>query len=314
MMPRTDPVLSTHLPGVTVVIPTRNRAYTLARVAESYYEQAYVNEIIVVDDGGTDDTQSVVADLAAAHPAIATRYFRHDTRQGASAGRITGYKNASNGYVLFGEDDAFLATGYVGTLLRKLETHPDIGIVSGRIIYLQPHETKAEALARFGIGFESKPYLDPYRFMFNTNAKLPGDFAVPFTHALLLTTKTLLETFSYDPFYARGNGFREETDFQINAFVHDRGIMVTNDTHCFHLHGSEVRRGGQRMGRFGQWYWNVFYTAYLYDKYYDRLRDRLGLEYSKNVAKLLFALTQCNQFFIQPLRKLPRAVYRKVLG
>ncbi|UFS62411.1 glycosyltransferase family 2 protein [Sulfurimonas sp. HSL-3221] len=299
---------------ITVVIPTRNRAYTLQKVAWSYYGQQGVNEIIFVDDCSEDDTGDVVKSLAQAYQHVTTKYLRHETRRGASAGRITGYENASNNYVLFGEDDAFLAADYTEKLMQKFDEHPGAGIVSGRIIYMLPGETAQEAGRRFGIGTAMKPYLDQHTFMFNHHARLEGDFAVPFTHALFLTTKALLESYGYDPFYARGNGFREETDFQINAFVHGTQIIVTNDTHCFHLHGSDVPSGGQRANRFRQFYWKVYYTSYMYDKYYELLRPRLALSHSKNSAKLLFAWAQFYILFLRPLGRRSRHLWQKVFG
>jgi glycosyltransferase involved in cell wall biosynthesis len=50
-------------PVVSVVIPTYNRAHCLPRAIESVLSQSYDRmEIIVVNDGSTDDTQSVLAE------------------------------------------------------------------------------------------------------------------------------------------------------------------------------------------------------------------------------------------------------------
>ena len=49
---------------ITMVVPTRDRAHTLRRVAPSYFCQEGVSEIIFVVDAGTDDTPSVIDDLA----------------------------------------------------------------------------------------------------------------------------------------------------------------------------------------------------------------------------------------------------------
>jgi glycosyltransferase involved in cell wall biosynthesis len=274
---------------ISIIIPTRNRSYTIKQVASSYYVQKHVSEIIFVDDCGDDNTEEIVKQFSNIYPNIVTKYIRHEKRKGASAGRITGYTNAVNEYILFGEDDAFLEHDYTGKLLKKLSSDPTIGIVSGRIIYMLPQENQDDALDRFGTGFEAKPYLNRYSFIFNKDAELSGDFYVPFTHALFLTTKKLLEDFSYDPFYARGN-----------------------ETHCFHLHTSDVPSGGQRINRFQKFYWNVYYTAYMYDKYFDRFKQPLQLKYSKRMAKFLFAMSQFYQLFIRPFRKLPTYLYHKV--
>lgn len=297
---------------ITIIIPTRNRAYTIEKVAESYYRQKYVTEIIFVDDCGEDNTKEVIEKISKNYPNVNTKYICHETRKGASASRITGYTKAMNEYVLFGEDDAFLESNYTEVILAKLKSTPKIGLVSGRIIYMLPQESVPDSLQRFGIGFESKPYLDKNTFTYNKNAKIAGDFSVPFTHALFMTTKKLLEEFSYDPFYGQGNGYREETDFQLNAFVHGYEILVTNDTHCCHLHTADVPSGGQRSSRFRQLYWNIFYTGYMYDKYYDLFKQPLGLKYPKLIAKLIFSIAQFNLLFVRPAFKLPAYLYKRL--
>lgn len=51
-------------PLVTVIIPTYNRAKTIERSINSVLSQSYSNlELIVVDDGSSDNTKSVVENI-----------------------------------------------------------------------------------------------------------------------------------------------------------------------------------------------------------------------------------------------------------
>jgi glycosyltransferase involved in cell wall biosynthesis len=296
---------------ITIVIPTRNRAYSLAMVAGSYFRQEDVNEIIFVDDAGSDDTENVVRNIAAAYPQIALKYLRHTVRQGASAARITGYENATNEYVMFGEDDAYLGNGYARGLHAKLTADanaPDLA--SGRIIYLEKGESLSNALRRFGVGLKKHPYLNKTIFGHNPDAIFSGDMEVPFTHALFMTSKALLQRYKYDPYYGKGNGFREETDFQINAFVHGCRNVLTNDVHCFHMHRDDVKAGGQRTNRFRQLYWCVHYTNYFFDKYYDHFRETLSMPHSRSVAKIRYASYQTYFIFVRPVF---RPLFNKLL-
>ena len=286
---------------ITIIIPTRNRGYTLERVASSYFTQKNVSEIIFVDDAGDDNTESLVASFAKTYPNILTKYIRHSFRQGASAARITGYENCSNEYILFGEDDAYLDENYAVTLHSKITLSEEpIHIISGRIIYMEPAELRQAAKQRFGIGINRKKYLNKKVFGFNPDAVFSGDLSVPFTHALFLTSKSLLNQLKYDPHYGKGSGYREETDFQMNAFVNDFKIVVTNDTHCFHLHTQDVQTGGQRVNKLKKLYWCIIYTNYFYDKYYNLFRPKLGLRSSRMAAKFYFAVYQTYSILLRP--------------
>jgi len=297
---------------ISIVIPTRNRAYTLEKVLDSYYMQELVNEIIIVDDFGEDNTKEIVEKISKKYKNIDTSYIKHNKQKGASAGRITGYINAKNKYILFGEDDAYLEKDYVKVLLKKIEQDKNIGIVSGRIIYKLYKETNEKALRRFQYGFENVDVFDKKHFGVNVNAYFKDDIKLPMTHALFLTKKELLEKFGYDPFYAKGNGYREESDFQINLFVNGYKIVCTNDTHCFHISREEVKTGGQRVNRFKQLYWNIYFTNYFYNKYFDEFKSKLNINYNKNVAIILFSISMFNILFIKPIKKAPTFLWRKL--
>ncbi|MBT5492085.1 glycosyltransferase [bacterium] len=297
---------------ITIIIPTRNRAYTLKKVGESYYQQKHVNEIIFVDDSGDDNTKEVIDDISKNYPKIITKYIRHEKRKGASAGRITGYTNASNDYILFGEDDAYLEKNYTDLLLNKIVLDNTIGLVSGRIIYKLFNERNEESEKRFGFGIEKKEAFDKYHFGNNINAYFESDIELPMTHALFLTKKSLLEKFGYDPFYSKGNGYREESDFQINAFVNGYKIVCTNDTHCYHMSRQEVQKGGQRVNRFKQLYWNIYFTNYFYNKYFNKLKDKLNITYSKNTAIVFFSFSMFTILFINPIKKIPQFIWRRI--
>lgn len=297
---------------ITIIIPTRNRGYILEKVIESYYIQKHVTEIIVVDDYGSDNTKKIISKISKIYTNISTKYIKHDERKGAAAGRITGYTNAINKYILFGEDDASLEVNYAETLLYKMTSDEKIGLISGRIIYKLVNETDNESGKRFGLGFERIEAFNKYHFGNNVNAYFEGDIELPMTHALFLTKKHLLEEFKYDPFYAKGNGYREESDFQINIFINNFKVVCTNDTHCYHVSRQEINKGGQRVNRLKQIYWNVYFTNYFYNKYFDKFKNKLEIKYSKNIGLFLFFILMLNILFIKPLVKIPQYLCRKL--
>ncbi len=242
---------------ITLIVPTRNRAHTLRLVAPSYFAQDEVSELIFVSDAGEEDTAAVVAEIARQYPQKRVQLLRNEVRLGASQSRGIGIAASTNDYILFCDDDELLEAGDPRILLQKLSA-PNAGAASGRRVYLRPGESLPQALQRFGSGMRAAKPFRPLICEYVNGAKFGGDAVIPFTNANILTRKSLLLKFPFDGYYARGNGYREETDFQMNLFVNGFDIYVTNECHSFHLPLSQVRTGGQRTQPFKRFYWSIY--------------------------------------------------------
>ena len=65
------------MPQISVIIPVRNARPYVEAAVQSVFAQAGVDlEVIVVDDGSTDETPQVCRDLAGRHPGIVRCLFR----------------------------------------------------------------------------------------------------------------------------------------------------------------------------------------------------------------------------------------------
>lgn len=93
---------------ISVVIPTYNRSTVLQRAVESILEQTYQNfEVLIVDDGSTDETESVVG----AFTDDRIQYIRFSENQGANAARNAGVEAANGEYIAFLDvDDEWKST------------------------------------------------------------------------------------------------------------------------------------------------------------------------------------------------------------
>jgi glycosyltransferase involved in cell wall biosynthesis len=270
---------------ISLIVPTRNRAYTLRKVLPSYFAQAGVDEILLVDDAGNDDTAAVAAAIARDHPAIALRIVRHETRKGAAQSRQDGASAARNAYVLFCDDDEYLEPGYAAECLRLLRER-NAGAVSGRRVYMLAGETRAQALARFGNGMRRTAPFD-YALCETVNgAVFTGVVDLPITNSNILTLRAHVLGFGFDPHYAAGNGYREESDFQMRLFLSGFLVLASNNAHSVHLPMAEVRSGGQRVRLLRKFLWSVRYNSYFLDKHYRAYAKRVGLGQPLWIAKL----------------------------
>ena len=275
--------------AITMVVPTRNRGHTLSLVGSSYCDQQGVDEIIFVNDHGDDDTPAVIAKLAAEYPSVTLTLLRNEKRSGAAASRNKGAAAARNPFILFCDDDEYLQEGYAAACREKL-VRLNAGAISGRRVYMREGETKSAALRRFGDGFRKRSCYDRLLCELVPAAHFTGEADVPFANAIVLTRKSLILQYRFDERYVRGNGYREESDYQMNLFVNGYRNFITNDVHSIHLPFNQVRKGGSQTAKLSDLYWSVYYTNYFYRKYWDRYQRRLGLRLPRVPAVILFSV------------------------
>ncbi|GAB3183064.1 hypothetical protein GCM10027060_17190 [Nesterenkonia halophila] len=107
-------------PLASVILPTWNRASVLRAAVESVQRQTYTRwELLVVDDGSTDDTESVARSLAARDERV--RYIGLD-HGGVSRARNQGLAAARGEYVAFLDSDKEWDPEFLRTMLAVLVT------------------------------------------------------------------------------------------------------------------------------------------------------------------------------------------------
>jgi glycosyltransferase involved in cell wall biosynthesis len=99
--------------NVSVVIPAYNAAVTIAAAIHSALQRE-VGELIVVDDGSTDETAQVARGLAVDNPRI--QLITRPTSGGPAQARNDGLAASSGDFVLFLDSDDELTPGAIGTL------------------------------------------------------------------------------------------------------------------------------------------------------------------------------------------------------
>ncbi len=121
-------------PLVSVVIPTYNRGALLLETLASLLAQPYRPlEVLIVDDGSTDDTPELLQQWIRKHPCeprLRWRVFERDNR-GASAARNHGLSQAKGIYIHFLDSDDLVGPHFYTTLVAIMEREPECSFASG---------------------------------------------------------------------------------------------------------------------------------------------------------------------------------------
>jgi glycosyltransferase involved in cell wall biosynthesis len=115
---------------VSVVVPTHNRSGLLVQTLRSVLWQRDVDlEVLVVDDGSSDDTAEAVAALG--DPRV--RLLRHATPQGVSAARNRGVAAAAGRWLAFCDDDDLWAPDKLARQLAAAHTTGRAWVYTGEL-------------------------------------------------------------------------------------------------------------------------------------------------------------------------------------
>ena len=115
---------------VSTIIPVYNRAGLVRRAVSSVLDQTYRPiEILLVNDGSTDHTPDILAELQAAHP-TEIRVI-HQPNCGAGLAREKGRQAAIGAFIQYLDSDDYLLSNKFSDQIAALEAHPECAIAYG---------------------------------------------------------------------------------------------------------------------------------------------------------------------------------------
>jgi glycosyltransferase involved in cell wall biosynthesis len=113
-------------PLVSVIIPAHNAAAFISETLDSVLAQAYRNkEIIVVDDGSTDSTNSICSHYTERHPSITLLQHAGSARRGVSHSRQLAISAAKGSLVAFCDADDLMVPSKLEHQVDLLARHPE---------------------------------------------------------------------------------------------------------------------------------------------------------------------------------------------
>jgi glycosyltransferase involved in cell wall biosynthesis len=115
---------------ISVIIPVYNQADKITKTLDSLIRQTYSDiEIILVNDGSTDDLDGVLENYFRNLNSQTTFWIIHQINKGAPAARNAGFHKSIGQYVFFCDADAILAHHALEIMLQELEAQPEAAYV-----------------------------------------------------------------------------------------------------------------------------------------------------------------------------------------
>ena len=205
---------STDVGLVSIIIPAYNAEKTLTRCVESALNQTYPSiEIIIVDDGSTDETGELIKGLATVHHKI--RVVRQKNR-GLSGARNSGMDLAQGDLLFFLDADDYIEPNEVEALCSQME-RTGADIVVGGLVYETQNGTREKMLVpKQGItdeeGYWHRAYYDS-----------PGDYVSYVVSCGKLFKRTAFHRVRFD------EGKLHEDEFIIHRLVSKCSIIALSD-------------------------------------------------------------------------------------
>lgn len=226
------------LPAVSIVICTRNRSSSLARTLDAIGsldlpDLSAPAELIVVDNGSTDETQQVVDAFRARAP-LPVAYV-YEGSPGLAAARNAGILHAEHEVILFTDDDCLPARDWLLTTLRLFSSDL-LQVVGGRVELYNPDH--------LGLSVKTSLVEDRLRSVGGLLGFVHG--------ANLAFGRPVIDRIGwFDVRFGAGTYLKsaEDTEFVYRAFRAGLPVLYKPDLIVWHDHGRSGKRDWLRLTR-----------------------------------------------------------------
>lgn len=215
---------------LSVVICTHNRATKLTSVLE--HLQALVApgdtswEIVVVDNGSTDNTPAVIAAVAA-RAGVPVRYV-YEGRPGSGAARNAGISESTGEIIAFTDDDIFPAVDWLTTIVSEFRRDAELAGLGGRV--------ELHNLLDLPVSIRTR--LDRYQLSgaWDLMGGLPGG-------NMAFRRKALLAVGGFDPDFGAGAMLQSAEDMELTfrALKHGLKLVYCPNVLVSHDHGRRTQ-------------------------------------------------------------------------
>ena len=130
------------IPRFSIIVPLYNKAPYIRRALESITSQTFKDwECIIVDDGSTDESLSIVQEVKSKEPGAESINIMHQKNAGVATARNNGVAACHGECVCFLDADDWWEPTFLEEMDRLIAEYPDAGLYASNYIYYKPGKT-----------------------------------------------------------------------------------------------------------------------------------------------------------------------------
>ena len=229
-------------PLVSVIIPAYNHAMYIAQCLESLYNDDYPSlEVIVLDDGSTDETFAVAQMWRAQHPDRFEFRLEHQENSGITRtlNRLIGWTRGE--FVVLLASDDYLLPGGIQTRVKILETHTEWMAVfcDCRVVNQHDQILSESGLTHLGANKRALTARTTMRLELLLNWAMPGP--------VIMLRKSAFDSLVGFGLYDETLGF-EDRDFYLRLLSRDALGFLDATVSAYRLHGRNFVSSRQALG------------------------------------------------------------------
>ncbi len=137
--------------NVSIVLPTYNRSNMLRGSIKSCLNQSYQNlELIVIDDGSTDETQKIVEEFIKLDSRV--RYFKKKN-EGLPVALNYGFERAEGEFFTWTSDDNYFREDAIDIMIKQLRANQKYKLVYCNYTLIDENDNKLDKVSRKDASF-----------------------------------------------------------------------------------------------------------------------------------------------------------------
>jgi len=222
---------------LSIIVVTHNAIDMMRRCMEALARAAISTdyEVLLVDNGSTDDVRSLLAEFSSRMPGL--KYLRNEENLCYSDANNSAAAAASGNTLLFLNNDVFVWPGSIDHLIEPVGDGTSVGITGGLLLYpgistvqhAGIHQMLWGCVSNYGVGGDGRDE----RFL-----KLQEIFAV--TGAMLCVQRDLFESVGgFSPAFRYGY---EDVDLCLKVRSAGRKILYVPEARGFHCESATLRK------------------------------------------------------------------------